>query len=192
MKPQIQKYLKKINGFDHSKTYDIHSLRTNVPQMGSRLVHVRQTRDSLENTPKTPANQQQPDKRNLIFSLLTVEVFFPSSFTSTHSQCRSCKTVSQAPHPPRLQTLNGAQLTHRKSQTPKEGPPDLSSSSPSTLLLTLVQLPSLIFLEHPSYAPASELLYLKFWNALPSLICKVCSFISSLSLARPFWSPQTN
>jgi len=46
----------------------------NVPQMGSGLIYLRYTSDTLENITPTPENQQPPDKRNFI-SLLQHSAF---------------------------------------------------------------------------------------------------------------------
>lgn len=132
-------------------------------------------------------------KETLFFVFCIAEVFSTLFLTVTlHSQHGSLSdfviSSVRSQHAPLLQTLEGSQFTHRKSQSPQQNLQSyahLSSSSPSTLSLTLVQLTAVIFFEHPSYVPVSKLLHLQFWNALPSLICKVCSFISSLSLSRP-------
>ena len=170
-----------------------------MPLMGSRVTHIGESRDTLANIPWTPEHWWQPDKRNIIFCLLITEVFLTSSVTWTQGILHTDLVKSQVKS---QHALCSRSLTAPSSLTGRAKPYERWSSGsppppPPHSLLSKHPVPPLspanimIFLEHPSYAPASKLLQLLFfWNAFPSPICKLCSFISFLSLSRPSWWPQ--
>lgn len=118
----------KKNGFDYSEIQDIYSVK-NHRQCPSGwaadwLVYIRQTRIFQRIYHKFLKPQQQEKLCFLSFNCRSLSHFLPycNTLYSQHSSQSNLVTSSiRLQHSPLLWTCDGSQITHRKSQTLKEG-----------------------------------------------------------------------